>query len=66
MLSKFWLLAISRPGAPSEDAAISPFGIKSGAALAMVVGALVEVPVMLSVVSIVKRSRGWYERRALA
>jgi ACR3 family arsenite transporter len=42
--------------------AISLFGLKSGAALATVVGVLVEVPVMLSVVAIVKRSRGWYER----
>lgn len=41
--------------------AISPFGLKSGAALATVVGVLVEVPVMLSVVAIVKRTRGWYE-----
>ena len=47
-------------------AAISLFGINSGAALATVVGVLVEVPVMLSVVSIVKKSRGWYERGALA
>ena len=41
--------------------AISLFGIASGAALATVVGVLVEVPVMLSVVWIVNRSRGWYE-----
>lgn len=46
--------------------AISLFGINSGAALATVVGVLVEVPVMLSVVAIVKRSRGWYEGRLLA
>ena len=43
-------------------AAISLFGFKSGAALATVVGVLVEVPVMLSVVRIVNRTRGWYER----
>lgn len=42
--------------------AIAMFGFQSGAALATVVGVLVEVPVMLSVVSIVKNSRGWYER----
>lgn len=42
--------------------AIALFGFQSGAALATVVGVLVEVPVMLSVVSIVKNSRGWYER----
>ena len=42
--------------------AISLFGIASGAALATVVGVLVEVPVMLSVVWIVNRTRGWYER----
>ncbi len=42
--------------------AISLFGIASGAALATVVGVLVEVPVMLSVVRIVNRTRGWYER----
>lgn len=41
--------------------AIALFGFQSGAALATVVGVLVEVPVMLSVVAIVKRSRGWYE-----
>ena len=40
--------------------AISPFGFESGAALATVVGVLVEVPVMLSVVAIVNRSRAWY------
>ncbi|KQT43826.1 MULTISPECIES: ACR3 family arsenite efflux transporter [unclassified Methylophilus] len=41
--------------------AIALFGFHSGAALATVVGVLVEVPVMLSVVSIVNRSRTWYE-----
>jgi arsenite transporter len=51
--SNFFELAVA--------AAISLFGIGSGAALATVVGVLVEVPVMLSVVSIVKRSRGWYD-----
>jgi ACR3 family arsenite transporter len=44
--------------------AIVLFGFQSGAALATVVGVLVEVPVMLSVVHIVRRSRGWYERAA--
>ena len=42
--------------------AIALFGFQSGAALATVVGVLIEVPVMLSVVAIVRRSRGWYER----
>ncbi|EQD47540.1 arsenical-resistance protein ACR3, partial [mine drainage metagenome] len=42
--------------------AISLFGIASGAALATVVGVLVEVPVMLSIVWIVNRTRPWYER----
>jgi ACR3 family arsenite transporter len=42
--------------------AIALFGFQSGAALATVVGVLVEVPVMLSVVKIVKASRGWYEK----
>jgi ACR3 family arsenite transporter len=42
-------------------AAISLFGFQSGAALATVVGVLIEVPVMLSVVWIVNRSKGWYE-----
>ncbi len=42
--------------------AIALFGFQSGAALATVVGVLVEVPVMLSVVHIVRRSRRWYER----
>ena len=44
--------------------AIALFGFQSGAALSTVVGVLVEVPVMLSVVQIVRRSRGWYERGA--
>ncbi|MGE0774426.1 MAG: ACR3 family arsenite efflux transporter [Sphingomonadaceae bacterium] len=52
--SNFFELAVA--------AAISLFGLTSGAALATVVGVLVEVPVMLSVVAIVKRSRRWYER----
>jgi ACR3 family arsenite transporter len=42
--------------------AIALFGFQSGAALATVVGVLVEVPVMLSVVQIVRRSRRWYEQ----
>lgn len=41
--------------------AIALFGFNSGAALATVVGVLIEVPVMLSVVSIVNRSKDWYE-----
>lgn len=56
--SNFFELAVA--------AAISLFGLNSGAALATVVGVLVEVPVMLSVVSIVKQTRGWYERAAPA
>ena len=44
--------------------AISRFGLRSGAALATVVGVLIEVPVMLSVVRIVNASRAWYERAA--
>ena len=51
--SNFFELAVA--------AAISLFGFRSGAALATVVGVLIEVPVMLSVVAIVNRSRGWYE-----
>jgi ACR3 family arsenite transporter len=43
--------------------AVSVFGVHSGAALATVVGVLVEVPVMLSVVRIVNASRDWYEAR---
>jgi len=54
--SNFFELAVA--------AAISLFGFESGAALATVVGVLIEVPVMLSVVVIVNRSRLWYERRA--
>ena len=42
--------------------AISLFGFQSGAALATVVGVLIEVPVMLLVVAVVNRSQGWYER----
>ncbi|MDE8650121.1 ACR3 family arsenite efflux transporter [Novosphingobium album (ex Liu et al. 2023)] len=56
--SNFFELAVA--------AAISLFGLHSGAALATVVGVLVEVPVMLSVVAIVRRSRAWYERSAAA
>lgn len=44
--------------------AIALFGFQSGAALATVVGVLIEVPVMLSVVRIVNNSKGWYERGA--
>lgn len=44
--------------------AISLFGFESGAALATVVGVLIEVPVMLSVVYLVKHSQGWYEKTA--
>ena len=50
--SNFFELAVA--------AAISLFGFESGAALATVVGVLIEVPVMLSVVYIVKRTKGWY------
>ncbi len=53
--SNFFELAVA--------AAISLFGLQSGAALATVVGVLVEVPVMLSVVWIVNRSKNWYEVR---
>jgi ACR3 family arsenite transporter len=51
--SNFFELAVA--------AAISLFGFESGAALATVVGVLIEVPVMLSVVYLVKRSKRWYE-----
>jgi len=54
--SNFFELAVA--------AAISLFGFKSGAALATVVGVLIEVPVMLSVVRIVNNSKAWYERGA--
>jgi ACR3 family arsenite transporter len=54
--SNFFELAVA--------AAISLFGFNSGAALATVVGVLIEVPVMLSVVWIVNRSQPWYERGA--
>ncbi|AWN39613.1 ACR3 family arsenite efflux transporter [Methylobacterium durans] len=53
--SNFFELAVA--------AAISLFGFHSGAALATVVGVLIEVPVMLTVVRIVNRTKGWYERR---
>ncbi len=43
--------------------AVSLFGLKSGAALATVVGVLEEVPIMLSLVWIAKRTKGWIERR---
>jgi arsenite transporter len=51
--SNFFELAVA--------AAISLFGFNSGAALATVVGVLIEVPVMLSVVKIVNNTRGWYD-----
>jgi ACR3 family arsenite transporter len=54
--SNFFELAVA--------AAISLFGFNSGAALATVVGVLVEVPVMLLVVHIVNRSKAWYEQGA--
>lgn len=44
--------------------AISLFGFQSGAALATVVGVLIEVPVMLLVVRVVNQSRSWYERKS--
>ena len=53
--SNFFELAVA--------AAISLFGFQSGAALATVVGVLIEVPVMLLVVRVVNRSRDWYEKR---
>ena len=43
--------------------AIALFGFQSGAALATVVGVLIEVPVMLVAVAVINRSRVWYERR---
>lgn len=43
--------------------AVGLFGVHSGAALATVVGVLIEVPVMLSVVRIVNRTQAWYEGR---
>jgi ACR3 family arsenite transporter len=52
--SNFFELAVA--------AAISLFGFNSGAALATVVGVLIEVPVMLLVVYIVNHSKAWYER----
>ncbi len=52
--SNFFELAVA--------AAISLFGFESGAALATVVGVLIEVPVMLLVVKVVNQSKGWYER----
>ncbi len=55
--SNFFELAVA--------AAISLFGFNSGAALATVVGVLIEVPVMLSVVKIVNNTRGWYEAGAI-
>jgi ACR3 family arsenite transporter len=51
--SNFFELAVA--------AAIALFGFESGAALATVVGVLIEVPVMLLVVKVVNQSRGWYE-----
>ncbi|MGZ5078089.1 MAG: ACR3 family arsenite efflux transporter [Usitatibacter sp.] len=55
--SNFFELAVA--------AAISLFGFESGAALATVVGVLIEVPVMLLVVRVVNASRGWYESESL-
>ncbi len=55
--SNFFELAVA--------AAISLFGFHSGAALATVVGVLIEVPVMLLVVRIVNQSKAWYEAGAI-
>jgi ACR3 family arsenite transporter len=52
--SNFFELAVA--------AAISLFGFQSGAALATVVGVLIEVPLMLLVVRVVNKSKGWYEQ----
>jgi ACR3 family arsenite transporter len=52
--SNFFELAVA--------AAISLFGLHSGAALATVVGVLIEVPIMLLVVYVVNNSKQWYER----
>jgi ACR3 family arsenite transporter len=52
--SNFFELAVA--------AAISLFGFQSGAALATVVGVLIEVPLMLLVVRVVNQSKGWYEQ----
>lgn len=52
--SNFFELAVA--------AAISLFGFQSGAALATVVGVLIEVPVMLLVVKLVNSSKNWYQR----
>ena len=52
--SNFFELAVA--------AAVSLFGFESGAALATVVGVLIEVPVMLAVVRVVNSTRSWYER----
>jgi ACR3 family arsenite transporter len=52
--SNFFELAVA--------AAISLFGFESGAALATVVGVLIEVPVMLLVVKVVNSTRDWYQR----
>ena len=54
--SNFFELAVA--------AAISLFGFQSGAALATVVGVLIEVPLMLVVVRVVNQTKPWYERRA--
>ena len=52
--SNFFELAVA--------AAISLFGFNSGAALATVVGVLIEVPVMLTIVAAANRSKSWYEQ----
>ena len=54
--SNFFELAVA--------AAISIFGFESGAALATVVGVLIEVPIMLAVVKVVNNSKGWYEHKS--
>ncbi len=55
--SNFFELAVA--------AAISLFGFNSGAALATVVGVLIEVPVMLLVVYVVNNSKSWYNHEAI-
>lgn len=63
MAGPFALIGASNFFELAVATAIVLFGFESGAALATVVGVLIEVPVMLAAVGVVNRTRNWYEKR---
>ena len=75
LAAKAWKVLVNRRPRPARSSArrtssnwrwrsaISLFGLNSGAALATVVGVLVEVPVMLSLVAFANRTQHWFPKR---